>query len=132
MTGKIVFVYGTLRKGDIRFGLDSLIDLIHPKAYLEGFQLIHLGGFPGIIPGKGRVHGEIHLYTTFDQLDSIEGFWENDPKASLFRREKVMVELPRGRELQASTYVYNARQPRGCQVIESGDWFSDEAQARTL
>ncbi len=132
MIGKLVFVYGTLRKGDIRFGIETLIDLVHPEAHLEGFQLIHLGGFPGIVPGKGRVRGEVHLYTTFDQLDAIEGHRKERPENSLFRRTKVIVELPFGEELQASTYVYNSKPRRGCYVIDCGDWFSGEAQARTL
>lgn len=130
MTGKLVFVYGTLREGDIRFGVDTLVELLHPEAHLEGFQLIHLGGFPGIVPGEGRVRGEVHLYTTFDQLDAIEGHIERNPESSLFRRTEVTVKLPLGRELQASTYVYNGRPGRGSHVIASGDWFEERETER--
>ena len=134
MVGKLVFVYGTLRKGDTRFGVPTFVDMAHPEAYLENFQLVHLGGFPGIIPGKGRVRGEVHLYSTFEMLDRIEGFSESSPDGSLFVREKVMVELPGGGELQTSTYVFNGhdmlrRMERRFNVIECGDWFSDEAEA---
>lgn len=129
MVGRMVFVYGTLRKGDSRFGVPTFVELVHPEAILEGFQLVHLGGFPGIIPGKGRVKGEVHLYSTFDVLDHIEGFRKDNPEHSLFRREKVMVELPLGKELQASTYTFNGRDRGDMHVIKSGDWFSREAQS---
>ncbi len=125
MTGKLVFVYGTLRKGDCRYGLDTLVELIHPEAHLEGFQLLHLGGFPGIVPGRGRVRGEVHLYTKFDELDRIEGFCEESPSRSLFLRKQVIIELPLGEELQASTYVFNANPREDSRVIESGDWFEE-------
>ena len=130
MTGRLVFVYGTLRKGDCRFGIESLVDQLHEEAYLEGFQLAHFGGFPGIVPGKGRVRGEVHLYSTFDELDRIEGFNEKYPDRSLFKREKVMVELPTGDILQASTYVFNARSGRKQRIIESGDWFDERPPRR--
>lgn len=125
MTGKLVFVYGTLREGGCRYGLDSLVELVHPKAYLKRFQLLHLGAFPGIVPGPGCVRGEVHLYTTFDELDGIEGFHKADPGRSLFLREKVMVEIPYGKELQASTYVFNPDSRGDSPVIESGDWFEE-------
>jgi gamma-glutamylcyclotransferase (GGCT)/AIG2-like uncharacterized protein YtfP len=131
MVGKLVFVYGTLRKGDCRFGVPTFVEMVHPEAYLEGFQLIHLGGFPGIIPGPGRVRGEVHRYSSFERLDRIEGFSEANPNSSLFRREEVVVELPLGEELQASVYIFGAgnRMRRPLKVIECGDWFSEEAQA---
>ena len=125
MVGKLVFVYGTLRKGDCRFGIETLVEQIHEEAYLEGFQLVHLGGFPGIMPGKGRVRGEVHLYSTFARLDMIEGFCQEEPERSFYRREKVMVELPTGEALQASTYIFNGRPGKEPRIIESGDWFDE-------
>jgi gamma-glutamylcyclotransferase (GGCT)/AIG2-like uncharacterized protein YtfP len=124
--GKLVFVYGTLRKGDCRFGVPSFIDIVHAEAYLKGFQLVNLGSFPGIIPGKGIVRGEIHIYSTFDVLDQIEGYDPAESNYSLFRREKVMVELPFGGEVQASTYVFNRElEDRQLRIIGSGDWFEE-------
>lgn len=125
MVGKLVFVYGTLRRGDCRFGIPSFVKLVHEKAFLEGFRLLNLGSFPGIVPGKGRVQGEVHLYSTFDTLDLIEGFCEDDPESSLFKREKVIVEVPFGIELQASTYTFNDEKGDH-RVIENGDWFSEQ------
>ena len=51
------FVYGTLRKGDSRFGVLDGCECIAAEAYLDDFQMLHLGGFPGIIHGAGRVRG---------------------------------------------------------------------------
>lgn len=125
MEGKLVFAYGTLRQGDCRFGISSFLKLVEPEAHLEGFQMVHLGGFPGIMSGSGRVRGEVHLYSTFDELDSIEGFREDDPGSSLFVRKEVMVEIPFGGVLQASTYTFNGDRRRRYRLIESGDWFSE-------
>ena len=129
MEGKLIFAYGTLRQGDCRFGVSSFLKMVQPEAHLKGFQLIHLGGFPGLIPGPGRVKGEIHLYSTFDELDGIEGYHsEDEPEACLYIRREVMVEIPFGRELQVSTYIFNAPRPKNCPVIESGDWFAEDGR----
>lgn len=131
MKGHMVFAYGTLRRGDCRYGLDSFVNMVHEEAYLEGFHLVHLGGFPGLRPGKGRVRGEVHLYSTFDELDAIEGFHEESPEGSLFLRQKVLVEVPPlGETLQASTYLFNADDARRYRVIESGDWFEEHPPSR--
>lgn len=126
MEGKLVFVYGTLREGDCRYGLSSLVNLLSKDAYIEDFQLARLGSFPGIVPGQGRVKGELHLYSTFKELDHIEGFCEDQPESSLFLRQEVTVFTgPRKERIRASTYVYNHDDSRRLNVIESGDWFEE-------
>ncbi len=128
MEGKLVFAYGTLRQGDCRFGIPSFLKMVQPEAHLEGFQLVHLGGFPGIMAGSGRVKGEVHLYSSFDELDGIEGFREDALDTSLFIREEVMVETPFGGELQVSTYIFNGDRRRRYHLIESGDWFAEDGR----
>lgn len=127
--GYAVFVYGTLRMGDSRHGVHSFIEVLHEEAYLKGHNLLDLGAFPGVVPGDGVVRGEVHLYDTLRVLDGIEGYREDDPKHSLYIREKVMVETPEG-NLQAYVYVFNTNQDNSRRVISSGDWFARDDKHR--
>lgn len=124
MEGHLVFAYGTLRQGDCRYGLTSLIKLVHEEAYLKGFDLLNLGPFPGVVHGTRVVRGEVHLYSTYDELDQIEGYREDKPEASMYIRKNVIVEGPTGQEVQAAVYVFNADPNRRYHVIESGDWLN--------
>lgn len=127
---ELVFVYGTLRQGDCRHGVTSFEERVHSEAYLSDFQMLHLGGFPGIVPGDGRIRGEVHSYEHFDVLDGIEGFYEENPEDSLYLRQKVKVEIPGLPEpIEVSTYVLNEERGvarRSLPVVESGDWFEAE------
>ena len=126
MDGHPVFVYGTLRQGECRFGILSLVGVLHEQAELKGFDLLSVygGAFPGLVPGKGTVQGEIHVFKTLAELDRIEGFSQTSPEHSLYLRETVIVSTPEGK-MEAITYVFNedpntAR--RSHRRIESGDW----------
>ncbi len=126
MDGHAVFVYGTLRQGDCRFGLQSLVGVLHEEAELKGFDMLSINGsFPGLVPGEGTVKGEVHVFKTFETLDRIEGFSERNLERSLYLRQKVTVSTPEG-EMEASTYVFNqdpdvAR--KRYSSVETGDWF---------
>jgi gamma-glutamylcyclotransferase (GGCT)/AIG2-like uncharacterized protein YtfP len=124
-----VFVYGTLRKGDSRFGVLDECPVIAEVAFLDQFEMLHLGGFPGIVPGNGRVRGEVYEIDEdiLAQLDGIEGYYEDDPKGSLYLRQTVFPFHDDGGSIgETLTYVYNEgrwRSDRARNVIESGDWF---------
>ena len=127
-----VFVYGTLRKGDSRYGVLDDCKCIAEEAYLDGYVMLHLGGFPGIISGDGRVLGEIYEIdsTILARLDSIEGYRDDDPGHSLYIRTSVDAFFDDGNSVPMNypgifTYVFNVgRGPvREFEVIESGDWF---------
>jgi gamma-glutamylcyclotransferase (GGCT)/AIG2-like uncharacterized protein YtfP len=136
------FVYGTLRKGDSRFGVLNDCKCIAEEAYLDGFIMLNLGSFPGIIPGEGRIRGEIYEIDedVLAQLDSIEGYRDDDPKHSLYIRTVVDAfyddggSVPTGDD-RISTYVYNADRFRSSDrpynIVESGDWF-DVSPPRAL
>ncbi len=127
MNEHFVFVYGTLLRGQSRFGIASLIDVVHEEAELKGFDMLEvggLGGFPALIPGEGTVKGEVHSFKTFDELDLIEGYRKESPEDSLYLREKVVVSVS-GRKMGVSTYVLSkvgelARS--SYRSIASGDW----------
>ena len=130
MDGHRVFVYGTLRKGDCRFGIPSLVGVLHEEAELKGFDMLSINGsFPGLVSGEGTVKGEVHVFETFAELDRIEGFSEDRLGQSLYLRETVTVSTPEG-NMEASTYVFNqdpdsARE--SYRSVESGDWFEYQA-----
>lgn len=123
-----VFVYGTLRRGDSRFRMSHFLAVLHEEAYLEDFEMLDLGAFPGIVPGRGSVRGEIHLYSSLDELDRIEGYRERDPSSSLYIRRLVEVQLPTSDNYEAWTYAFNLKgnriPPRERRVVEGGDWFA--------
>jgi gamma-glutamylcyclotransferase (GGCT)/AIG2-like uncharacterized protein YtfP len=126
MDGPLVFVYGTLRQGDCRFGIPTLVGVLCEEAELHGFDMLSIQGqFPGLVPGDGTVKGEVHVFKNFSELDRIEGYDEEAPEDALYRREKVIVSTPGG-DVEASTYVFNedpdvARS--SYQRVETGDWF---------
>jgi gamma-glutamylcyclotransferase (GGCT)/AIG2-like uncharacterized protein YtfP len=124
------FVYGTLRKGDSRFGVLDGCECVAAEAYLDDFQMLHLGGFPGIIHGAGRVRGEVYEIDDdiLAMLDGIEGYREDDPKHSLYLRETIHpVHADGGSVGECLTYVYNVDRwrdsDRPYKIVESGDWF---------
>lgn len=132
MDGYPVFVYGTLRKGDCRFGIPTLIDVLHEEATLKGYDMLSINGsFPGLVEGGGEVKGEVHVFKDFSELDRIEGYSEASPSRSLYLREKVVVATPEG-DMEAYTYVFN-EDPETArsryQRIASGNWF-DESPPR--
>lgn len=136
-----VFVYGTLRKGDSRSGVLDGCKRLHEVAFADGFQMLNFGGFPGIVPGNGRIVGEIYEVdeATLSRLDAIEGYREADPENSLYIRQEIdayyedggSIPGPNGEGGRILTYVFNeqADRLRRFEVVESGDWF-DVRQSR--
>ena len=127
-----VFVYGTLRRGDVR-------DITHlqPPPVFVGMAsvqgvLYNLGDYPGLLlGGEGRVTGEVYAITAAleQQLDSIEEVWPQ-PTGEYNKRE-VEVQL---RQHQANheaseavgvlclVYEIDPAHARGRPVILGGDW----------
>jgi gamma-glutamylcyclotransferase (GGCT)/AIG2-like uncharacterized protein YtfP len=138
------FVYGTLRRGDSRFGVLDGCECMAEEAYLDDFEMLSLGSFPGIVArthGSGRVRGEVYKIdeTILSRLDNIEGYHEDDPVHSLYLRKEITAVFEDGNNVldpeiddaPIFTYVFNIdrAQDRGYKVIESGDWF-DESPPR--
>ena len=121
-----VFVYGTLRRGDVRD-----ITRLSPAPQFVGMasvpgELYHLGRYPGVIlGGTGRVLGEVYAISPAleYQLDIIEGVLPQ-PNGEYFKRE-VAVSLRDGGSPDTLTclmYEINPAQTTGRPVIASGDW----------
>lgn len=127
-----VFVYGTLRRGDVRD-----INQLKPApafvamATVQGV-LYDLGSYPGVLlGGEGRVTGEVYAISAEleRQLDTIEEVWPQ-PTGEYSKRE-VVVQLcqdevrPEALETQGLScllYEINPVYTRACPVINGGDW----------
>ena len=76
-----VFVYGTLKKGNSRRGLDKLGEsntfISEARTADPAYSLYDLGAFPAVgIKGNYHIEGEVWEIdtATLDVLDSIEGY----------------------------------------------------------
>ncbi len=125
-----VFVYGTLRRGQKNYG-----------RFLEGRTCREIeaeapgilfyetdGGHPYVIPGEGKVAGELMFLAsdtyaeTLEQLDALENYDPNREEESLYIRRRCLVFPRSGGVITAWMYFWN-RQPeiRG-RRITSGDF----------
>ncbi|WP_243028699.1 gamma-glutamylcyclotransferase family protein [Thermus albus] len=103
-----VFVYGTLKRGGRNHPLvEGLVVKVLP-GQVEGFSLYHLAEgpgrpypYPGMVPGEGRVYGEVLFLPqgTLPLLDALE------EEGVEYRRVQVLVETEEG-PLLAWTYLY--------------------------
>ena len=128
----LLFTYGTLRRGVEspmqRFLTDHTTWV--GEAVFRG-KLYFVGGHPAAIPSSSEedtIIGDLfEIQTTSDliqRLDQYEGFNRNNPKASLYIREKRKVRLKKSNAVhEAWIYIFNGPKDRST-VIESGDYLS--------
>src|SRR5690606_15785168 len=119
-----VFVYGTLRRGEVaehHLPGDSRIGIEEARA--RG-RLLHLGEYPGLVNGPSWVSGELHRYESLEailpRLDEYEDFRGYGREGNLYRRVVDEVLTPSAREL-AWVYRYLG-DPRAHPEVEGGDW----------
>jgi gamma-glutamylcyclotransferase (GGCT)/AIG2-like uncharacterized protein YtfP len=131
-----IFVYGSLRPGEIFFNrVKPFIERIEP-AELYGMQLYSLGEFPGLIWDAGAerpVKGDLfHIYKVLwpeaiKTLDHIEG------EGLLYMRTQLIVMC--GDEPRAA-WTYLLRDLKGSishmNKVESNDWKLERAQDADL
>lgn len=123
----LVFFYGTLMAGFDRrrqAGIDDKLVYIGRGSIKAA--LFDLGLYPAAVPAPDRaVWGEVYEITDAEAvlpaLDTIEGFTPEHPDRSLYRRARVAVTLPDGRDSEAWVYFYNAPLGRA-RRIPSGDY----------
>ena len=117
--GKLVLVYGSLKKG---FHNHRLLNRSH---FMKGgkipmpFTMINLGAFPGLIPTKHRVEEysicELYLVDdkTFKQLDLLEGY------PNFYNR--VLVDV--GADQKAYVYILNEENGyKSAHKVENNNW----------
>lgn len=116
-----VFVYGTLREGDVRNGvLKDMQELGQAKFIKETttssrYTLVDLGAFPGLVEGGNtEVLGEIWEIDQYTKqyLDLMEGV------PLLYQDKPVKID---GEE---DVFAYFLVRHKGYPEIKSGDWFN--------
>jgi gamma-glutamylcyclotransferase (GGCT)/AIG2-like uncharacterized protein YtfP len=120
------FVYGTLKEGGHFAEGFNEFRVRSDKANLQGYNLYDLGWFPGIVPGSGKVIGELHEYenpdTVLKVMDRIEGY-TGRPVDSLFIRKLVTVTVNEtGEKVTCNAYVLNGEPSSSAKKIDSGVW----------
>ncbi|WP_375752397.1 gamma-glutamylcyclotransferase [Vibrio sp. HN007] len=110
----LVFVYGTLRKGECNHHLLERSEYLGMYETEPNFQLFDLGQYPGLTEGGHSIIGEIYRVDneTLAQLDILEDI------PIEYRRESIETQFG-----QAWIYIYQqSATPE--QVIESGNWLN--------
>ena len=117
-----VFVYGTLLEGEER---GWVLDACERRVATVDGVLCDLGdrGYPGLMPGEGRVHGEVVRLpddgVLLARLDQIEGMRAHGAPNNLYRRGCVRARTEDG-PVWAWTYWWNGMDAG--EPIASGDW----------
>ncbi|WP_243290879.1 gamma-glutamylcyclotransferase [Bacillus sp. FJAT-47783] len=118
----LVFVYGTLRKGEHHHDLLQNEKRLFAQAYVKGHLYDTNYYYPGFAIGEGVVYGEIYEVsgTTLQELDRLEGYNEKNEKDSLYIREMITAQTDTG---QVSCYIYRLQHVEpSYRLIERGDW----------
>jgi gamma-glutamylcyclotransferase (GGCT)/AIG2-like uncharacterized protein YtfP len=121
-----VFVYGTLRRGDVRD-----ITRLQPAPQFIGMGsvagvLYDLGPYPGLLlGGAGRVVGEVYAISAELErlLDEIEEVWPQ--QSGEYSKRDVMVQLDEpaaGDARFCLVYEIDPGRLAACPVITGGDW----------
>jgi len=96
------------------------------KATVEGI-IYHLPeGYPAMIPGRGRVKGEIIEVTDskiLEEIDLLEEY-KGEGEENLYDRVPVEAETERGEKISCWTYFYGNREyaEKSGKHISNGDW----------
>lgn len=125
-----VFVYGSLRPGNIHFDrlLKGKITKVTP-ARVRGSLYAHVSlPWPCLVPGDGEVKGEIiHIAPdVYDMvmvaLDDWEDYDPRDESGSLYLRRVVTAITADGKEEQAWCYFWNGSERELGEPVEDGKW----------
>ncbi len=107
-----VFVYGTLKRGELRGRCWPCKPLAIDWAIVEG-ELRDLGEYPGLIDGGDSILGELwifdpeHIAPTLAALDEIECYGQDD--VDLYIRRITTCRTLAGERVDAHSYWYANR-----------------------
>lgn len=119
-----LFVYGTLRAGSGHAMQQHLAARAQwlQAAWVQG-RLFRVSYYPGLVPGAGRVRGDLYrlpeataLLAELDAFEDIRG-----EAADEYRRQLTAVQTEKGEWLQAWVYWYQ-RPVEGLLEVRGGDW----------
>jgi gamma-glutamylcyclotransferase (GGCT)/AIG2-like uncharacterized protein YtfP len=125
----LVFVYGTLKSNNYNH---YLLEQNETKYIEEGvtrpaFQMIGLGGYPAVVNGKNKIHGEIYKVEekTINILDSLELPYGYEKQYRIIKGTStdtyydcVMYVATKNKEKDLLERVKSGH----LKIIESGDW----------
>jgi gamma-glutamylcyclotransferase (GGCT)/AIG2-like uncharacterized protein YtfP len=119
----LVFVYGTLRKGEVNHHLLSDADYCGLHLTRPRYRMLHLGTYPGVVAGGSTaIEGEIYRVGTkgLVKLDRLEAY----PR--LYTRNLIPTDWGRA-------WIYLYRGSRDCRsLIPSGIWCGEDMARGTF
>lgn len=125
---RYVFVYGTLRAGEVNdIGQAATRSRLAAPRLIGGAsvpgRLYDFGNYPGLVPDSagGLVHGDVYeidevLVSVLDEIEEVYPGVEG-----LFRSREISVVVD-GHALQCLFYSVGAESVVGLPRIENGDW----------
>lgn len=121
-----VFVYGTLRRGEVNHGLMAGSDVVAMQAWTAG-RLVDTGfGYPGLVLAPddphARTYGEVYRVSKqrLPDLDRLEGY-RGEGEENLFDRTTVTVMSDAG-PIDALVYTFPSERTEGMPKVDHGDW----------
>jgi len=111
---QLVFVYGTLRRGEVNHRLLAGARMLGKMATEDIFTMYDLGDYPAVIKnGKSAIVGEIYAISSgilaiLDELEECPDYYQ-----------RILLNTPIGR---AWIYVLTTIHDASSSIIESGDW----------
>ena len=115
-----VFVYGTLRKGEVNHHLLHGAELSGEHMTRPQYRMLNLGAYPGVVEGgTTAICGEIYRVSRmqFVHLDRLEAY------PALYNRKLIPTQWGRA-------WIYLYRGNRNARpVIPSGNWIGQSKQS---
>jgi gamma-glutamylaminecyclotransferase len=111
----LVFVYGSLLRGEANAHLLDGVDFLGPASTPAAYRLLDLGPYPGLVAGGSTaVLGEVYRVPAnrMGALDELE----DHPRVYI----RMPIALDDGRAVV--TYLLNAPFAAGKPEVASGDW----------
>ncbi|MCF6136346.1 gamma-glutamylcyclotransferase family protein [Pseudalkalibacillus berkeleyi] len=123
MKSSLVFVYGTLRKGESNHHLLAGTNCVNERAWINGTLYDTGQGYPALsLTPFGSVYGEVYEVDDklISKLDQLEGY-QFGRERNLYEREMKKIMTNDG---LVETYIYTVdHNPSLCiKRIECGDW----------
>lgn len=113
----LLFVYGTLKRGERNNGLLRQATFLRQALTQPGFTLVDFGTFPGLMRGDKAIEGELYQIDDLGQLDDFEGVGEG-----VYVRE--LIQLEDGTQAYAYLCSLSPSPPQ----LEGTVWYERECQ----
>ena len=116
-----LFVYGTLRSGEMYHGLLGASRLVASPARVRGVLVDTGHGYPAMRDGEGEVCGEIYAVDdeTLARIDELEDYYGPGDPRNLYER---VTRTARTGEGDMDVLVYVSDRFAEATAIPSGDW----------